>query len=170
MNLGSCVHEREVSALLKRGHWPQACSHELRSHVELCRSCTGLVQLSLAFQQSRAQAAAQARLQSPSQLWWRAQLRRRNADLQRIARPIFGAQVFALAVTLVAAAAFLATQASRGLGWMSWLQEIPRSFHLDSLWSGDPAAFGQGIWILLPALATLALLGGVVVYLASEKR
>jgi hypothetical protein len=55
-------------------------------------------------------------------LWWRAQLRRRNAALARIGKPIVGAQIFSVAVTVVAAIFYLAWQAKRGYSLPVWLQ------------------------------------------------
>ena len=77
MILGSCVREKEVSELLRQGHWPHACTAELHAHVDGCRACRDLVLVAASFQKARAQAAGAAPLQSPGLLWWRAQLRRR---------------------------------------------------------------------------------------------
>jgi len=170
MNLVACTREKELAELLRRGHWPHACSSELRAHVRGCRACGETVMLTVAFQKSRVEAADMARLASPGHLWWRAQLRRRNAAIERIGRPLLGAQIFALAVCLLAGAGLLVSQARHGLAWVSWFEELPAALRLDALL---PAAFPQldgRFWLLVPALATLALLSGVAVYLASEKR
>ena len=49
MRLGSCPRERELGQALSRGHWPQACSDELHTHVAACRSCRELVVVRQAF-------------------------------------------------------------------------------------------------------------------------
>lgn len=170
MSLGACSREREVSELLSRGHWPQACAPELRAHVGGCRRCGDLVLVTEAFHRERAVAASAARLQSHGLLWWRAQLRRRNAAIERISRPFVGAQVFALVVTVVAAAAIFVSQARHGLGWMSWLGEIPRALRIDAFWSTALPRLEGSFWFLIPAVATLLFLSGVVVYLTSEKQ
>jgi hypothetical protein len=170
MNLGSCSREKEVSELLKQGHWPHACSADLRAHVDGCRVCQDLVLVTASFQKARAEAASAAPLQSPGLLWWRAQLRRRNTAIERVARPLLGAQIFALAVTLMAGAAFLAWQVRRGFSSAAWLAELPRVLHLEALLSATLPRFDGSLWLLVPVLATLALLGGVAVYLASEKQ
>jgi hypothetical protein len=78
-----------------------------------------------------------------------------------------GAQVFALAMALVVAAGFLVWQASN---WRAWIVELPAALHLHALLP-DAAAHSSGIaWTLVPVLATVALLGGVIVYLAAEKQ
>jgi hypothetical protein len=170
MTLGACSREKELSELLKQGHWPQACAEELRAHVASCRACREMVLVTTTFQAARTEAASAAQLQSPGLLWWRAQLRRRNADLERIAKPLLGAQIFALAVALLGGAGFVAFQAQRGFSWIAWLQELPRSLHLESLLPAALPRLDGGFWLLVPVLATLALLGGVAVYMASEKQ
>jgi hypothetical protein len=169
MTFSPCSHEKEVAELLARGQWPQACTPELRAHARACRSCGELVTVTLAFQIARAQAASAAKLAAPGALWWRAQLRRRNAAVERVGRPILGAQIFALCVCIFAAAALLVSQARHGLHWLAQLPQ-PLSLHLDALWPSALSSSGTGLLVLIPVLATLALLGGVVVYLASAKQ
>jgi len=124
------------------------------------------------FRRARAEAASVARLTSPGALWWRAELRRRNAAVERLGKPLLGAQIFALTINLLVVAAFLAYQARHGLGWLAWLEQFPQAytFHLERL---EPFALLNHGWspmVLIPAVATLALLGGAAVYLASEKQ
>ncbi len=175
MRLRACPREKELKELVERGQWPQACAPELRAHVGHCRSCGDLVLVAMAFQRARSEAASAAKLGSPGVLWWRAQLRQRNAAVERIGRPILGAQIFALAVNAMLAVVFVAWQARHGLAWLTRLQQLPQTaaLHLDSQWLDSlwPSALtGWGPLVLIPAAATLALLGGVVVYLASEKQ
>jgi len=170
MMFGACAREKEVAELLRRGHWPHACSAELRAHVAACYACSDLVLVTQRFRSARADAAGVARLEAPGLLWWRAQIRRRNAAIERIGKPILDAQIFALAVTLLATAGLVISQARHGLRWMSWFDELPRSLHLATLWPATLTSFDGRFWLLVPVLATLALVSGVVVYLASEKR
>jgi hypothetical protein len=172
MILSPCSHEKEVADLLRRGLWPAACSPELRAHVSHCRSCGDLVLVTETFLSARAEASGAARIATPGALWWRAQLRRRNAAVERIGKPILGAQIFALAINLFIVVAFLAYQARSGLAWLSWLQQLPQaySFHLDNLSQSALLNPGWSFMVLVPAAAALALLGGVVVYLVSEKQ
>jgi len=163
----SCAREREVTELLHQGFWPDACPAELRAHVEACRMCADLVTVTKAFQGARQQTMPEARLESPGAIWWRAQLRRRNAAIEKVGRPILGAQIFALAISVVVCGAVLAWQGSTLKGWF---QDLPRALHLNALL---PAAMSQSSGlasIVIPILATVALLGGVVVYLATEKQ
>jgi hypothetical protein len=173
MRFNSCSSEKEVAELIARGQWPQASTPELRAHASACRACGELILVTSAFQRARTQAASAAKLSSPGALWWRAQLRRRNAAVERVGKPILGAQIFALAIYLFAAVAFIVSQARHGLNWLSWAAQLPQlsSLHLEALWPAGLFNPGWGLLVLLiPALATLALLGGVVVYLASEKQ
>ncbi|HEX4757068.1 MAG TPA: hypothetical protein VH308_03765 [Terracidiphilus sp.] len=182
MMLRSCPREKEVKELVERGQWPVAAATapELRAHVSGCRSCGELIIVTEAFQKARAASIAAARPGSPGLLWWRAQLRRRNAAVERIGRPIIGAQIFALAVNLVLAVGVIVWQANHGLSWLAWIKQLPQTamLHFDSQWlsslwaSNSP---GNGLdsllspIMLIPAAATLALVAGVVVYLTSEK-
>jgi len=169
MTFGACAREKEVAELLHRGHWPAASAPELRAHVASCRACSDLVLVTETFKAAQTRTAAVPHLQSSGVLWWRAQLRRRNAAIERIGRPILGAQVFALAVTLLVAAAFLASQARHGLRWIAWLEELPRSLNLSARLPAAFPSIGGGLLLLVPILATIAVVSGVVVYLASEK-
>jgi hypothetical protein len=162
----TCVREREVTELLHKGYWPEACPEELRAHVETCRSCSDLVLVTGALRASRKQTLDMARLESPGALWWRAQLRRRNAAIETVGRPILGAQIFALALMIVVAFC--------GLAWKGnlikdWLAHLPMALHLETLLPSALSQPGGAGWIV-PALAMVALLSGVVVYLATEKQ
>lgn len=163
----SCVREREVTELLHQGYWPDACPTELRTHVEACRICSDLVLVTGSVREERSRTLPLARLEAPGALWWRAQLRRRNTAIEKMARPIFGAQVFALAMALVVAVVVLVWQASN---WRAWISDLPHALHLDALLPTASADSGGMLWIVVLVLATIALLSGVVVYLASEKQ
>jgi hypothetical protein len=161
-----CAREGELSELLHKGYWPQACPEDLRSHVESCRSCADLVLVTEAFQRSRNQSTALPRLEPAGAIWWRAQLRRRNAAIETMSRPIVGAQIFALIMALVVVGALAVWQADN---WSGWLADFSGALHLDAL---IPSALPESsiLWIIVPVIATIALLSGIVVYLASEKQ
>lgn len=177
MLMRSCSREAEVKALVERGQWPQACAPDLRDHVSACRSCSELALVTAAFQRARNQAVGAAKIGSPGLLWWRAQLRRRNAAVERISKPILSAQIFALAVNLVVAAAVAVWQARQGVAWLTWLQELPHSFGSQWFSSLLPSGlFGSGDSLLMnppvlvSVMSAVALVGCVVVYFASEKQ
>jgi hypothetical protein len=166
-----CPREDDIRELLARGQWSLAAemAPELHAHAAVCRRCSDLVLVAEAFRKARAESAAPARLMPPGVLWWRAQLRRRNAAVERITRPLVGAQIFALAFMLLAGVGFLVFDALRGDSWLTWLRYLPQNaaLHWDGLLASaatDPAR----TWMLLsPALL---LLGGVAVYMATEKQ
>jgi hypothetical protein len=171
MTLRTCPRQSEVQQLVASGHWPHACPADLRAHVADCRPCADLLLVTQAFQQSRAAAAAEVKLPAPGAIWWRAQLRRRNAAVERVGKPIFGAYVFALSLMVLAAAAVIISQARHGLRWLDWLGQSQgtgvdlQAFNplilLDSGWS---------LALLIPILAMLALLSAVAVYVATERQ
>jgi hypothetical protein len=111
-------------------------------------------------------------------LLWRAQLRRRNAAVERIGRPLLGAQIFACAVALFAAVGFAGFEARSGVAWLTWsywqdwFAQLPQAAvaQWDSLSSGSLAGSAWSWMVLVPALATLVLLGGVAVYFATDKQ
>ncbi len=165
MTFRGCAREPEIEELLHRGQWPGTCSDELRAHVAGCRPCRELILVMQALGAERLKAAGEARLESPGVLWWRAQLRRRNAALERIARPLLGAQVFALAVCLAGAIVYVLLEVRRGFDWLAWLADLPRALHLGALMPGSLAA-----WVAFSMAAIVAVMGGFIVYLGSDKR
>ena len=175
MTLVSCPCEKDVRELVERGQWPLAAGPELRAHTASCRTCADLVLVATAFQRARAATIAQAKPVSAGAIWWRAQLRNRQQAFERIQRPLVGAQVFALAALLLPIIGFIAFEARHGLAWLDWLDWLDKasslaSLHAGSLWSaalsGSPMS-----WVFTAcAAATLALVAGVAVYLATERK
>lgn len=162
----TCIRERELTLLLYNGHWPQACPDELRNHVSSCRSCSDLVLVTESLQASRRQTTELPRLEPAGAIWWRAQLRRRNAAIEKVSRPIFGAQIFAVFMALVVVAAIASWQFGN---WSAWFADLPGALHLTALIPSSMPESGI-LWIIVPVIATIALLSGLVVYLASEKQ
>ena len=167
MTFRTCAYEKEVRQALKDGHWPAGCLPELREHVQKCASCSDLVLVTEAFQKARKDFSPEVP-QTSNLLWWRAQLQRRRAAAEQVTRPITVAQTFAWAVSVLAAVVFAISQYHHGLRWANWWSEVAplRLFHL------APVATQNLDWklfLLIPTIGALALFGGVVVYLASEK-
>ncbi len=169
MRLGACTREKEVAEALSRGHWPDACPEDLRAHVEKCRSCEDLALITQAMRGERAQTVVRAQIQPAGTVWWRAQLRRRNEALRRMDRPVIGAQIFAIVLTLMGAAVFGFLEL-RHVEWAMWFQELPHSLHLDSLLPGLPSTTEGSAWLVVPLLALLAVASGVIVYVASDRQ
>lgn len=169
MTFGVCACEPEVTQALKAGHWPEGCTPELRAHVASCANCGDLVLVTEAFQQARSESARELLTGSPGLLWWRAQLRRRNAAAEKITRPITIAETFALIVTVLVAAVFVARQYDHGLRWGTWWSEetLARGLHLLSAGSQK---MGGNVLLLFSGLGILVVLSGLVVYLVSAKQ
>ena len=157
----SCAREREITELLHRGAWPEACPAELREHSDACRICSDLVLVTKAMQAARRRSVEMPRLEPSGAIWWRAQVRRKNAAIEKVTKPILGAQVFALVMALVVLAGVVVWRAD---SLRNWFDDLPRALHLDAL---IPASMSETLWVI-PVLAMVVLLSGVVVYLASE--
>jgi hypothetical protein len=155
----SCPREAELTQALKDGCWPEGCDRELRAHVDVCASCNDLVLVTQTFQQARKESTQELPPVAPGLLWWRAQLRQRNAATELVSQPIAVAQTFAWVVVVLVAAILVASQVRSGLQWAS------QAFHL---WSLAAVKLDWGL-LLIPSLGVLALLS-VVLYLAWEKQ
>jgi hypothetical protein len=164
----ACSRQSEVKELLDHGHWPHACPAELRVHIADCTSCNEFLLVTQTFRQSRAVTASQANLPAAGAIWWRAQLRRRNAAVERIGKPILGAYVFALAFLVVVAAVAVVNQIQHGLSWFDEMAQIADRFQTASPIAA-PSPSGA-LTLLIPIFAMLALVGAVFVYLAGERK
>lgn len=157
----TCAHLEEIRHSLAAGHWPHAAAPELRAHAESCSRCAQEVLLTTHFQAARSEIIPVVQPAAASFIWWRAQLRRRNAAITRAARPIAAAQIFALAAVLIAMAALLASH------WQSIL----------ALATPDAAAslpattdFALTPLVLTLAIALITTLSGVVLYLTTDRQ
>jgi hypothetical protein len=164
-----CPHEAEAKAAVRRGHWPNACEPELRKHVESCDRCSSQLLVAHAFQSARAEAIQIAPVNHPGLLWWRAQLRRRNDALQRVGKPIATAQIFALCISVLTAAALLGSLLRKGVDWSSWLSAPSALSHLDAFSFIASAKSDWGLFLLLIGFGTVVLLSAVALYLASDR-
>jgi len=158
MSLMKCVREEEVRELLRQGHWPEASSAEVRSHVDGCRECAELVRLTVGFRSLRQAELKEAKLVPPGLIWWRAQLRRRREAMESVSRPMWRVQIFAVGVSLLVAVGFLVWRAEQAGGWRAWL-------------GGSLSAITAGLGVLPLVMAGIALvlLGGLVVWLTFER-
>ncbi len=167
----SCPRQPEVNAMLLQGHWPHACEPDLRSHIHACTHCRQQVLLAQTFQSARNQAIQTATIPHPGLLWWRAQILRRNQALRHVARPVTTAQVFALIISMAAAATLLIRQ-STDSDWLTWLSAPFSALHIDavSLFTSARASLTADLntAVLAAAAGTLLLLAAVVAYLASD--
>jgi len=171
MKLGHCSRENEVATALKNGSWPQGCDPELRAHVDSCNTCSDTVMIKAAFRGALATSRSEAHLDTPGIIWWRAQLRRRHAALERVGKPVTVAHLFALVICIVAAVSFAGIQVRNAGGWLTLLDRFQEAVASHSVTASSFASNMQdwNLMLLIPCVAAVALLGGVVVYLASDR-
>lgn len=166
--LKSCSQERDVAISVREGRWPTACDPALRAHVAQCRQCSGFVVMAQALRQARLAAIGDAALVSPGQLWWKAQLRRRNRDLQRVSAPVSLGEVIAMSVSMLAALSLAFWQRAQIAAWVSQVADVRAwdGFGLDRLLTYSVS------WmpiLLIVSMGTLALFGMLVLYLALQR-
>jgi hypothetical protein len=157
MNPLTCSRLQEVRNAMAQGHWPQACAAELRTHVDSCARCAQEVLLSAHFQQARCATIAVAQPTSPSFIWWRAQVRRRNSALEQAGRPLAAAQIFALAIAVATLVGIVVAH------WHSIADQTAPTWSLTSVLDS------WGLVPLIVAITLITTLGGVVVYLSTDR-
>lgn len=171
MTLRTCSRQQEIARMVTLGHWPHACPSELRQHLAECRSCAEFVKVAQAIRQLRSESVAHAKLPSPGAIWWRAQIRRRNAAVQQVGKPILGAYVFAMAITLLVAAAVVVSQARHGISWLAGVGQSQNAFqHAEPFSATILLASNGGLAILISVFAILALVGAVVVFVTAQRQ
>ena len=163
----ACAWEAELTQALRAGHWPDASGPELRAHVENCPACSDLVLVTEFMQRARRAAALAAHTVSPSLLWWRAELRRRNYAAERISQPINIAQSFAWLVSWLLAGVFVVSQYRYGLRWGSWWSEFTAA-HMLRLRSLAAADLQWNLPLLISSVGVFLLLSAIALYLARE--
>jgi hypothetical protein len=160
----TCARETEVKALLHSGHWPHAVPADLLEHVNACRDCRSTVAVTLAFRQERSAAASGARLEAPGVLWWRAQLRRKREAVERMERPLIGAQVITIVLSLLAAVGMVAEFGGR-VDMSKWLT----SLHLEALLPAGMQNAGGVALLAGVAALVLASVAGALIYSTSDR-
>jgi predicted anti-sigma-YlaC factor YlaD len=170
-----CARRAELEGEIESGHWPEAATPELQLHVKTCSTCGDTVLLAESFCMARAASLSQPALPPAGLLWWRAQLRRRNAALAQVQRPLVGAQIFALLVTMAIAGGMAIVSlrsASSGetsiSGWFAGFSKSS-SAQMEGLLSSATSALSGNLLLLSSALAVLAVAGGVAALLVTDK-
>ena len=100
-----CTLEGDLLDAMTTGSWPDGCGNDLRDHVTECVVCLDLLEVAVAVQEDYRSAVGEARIPSPSLVWWRAELRVKRDAVETSARPITLVQAFAAATGLSAIAA-----------------------------------------------------------------
>ena len=166
MTFRTCSYEKEIQEALKSGHWPAGCAPELRDHVRQCDTCNDLVLLTRAFQMAKTSSTTEVNV-PPSLIWWRAQLRLRRAAAEQVSTPVTIAQLFAWAISLVAAVGLVISQHHHGLRWGSWFADLtPDLIRLSPMFSSH---LDWNLVVVIPTIGALAVVAGLVVFLVSEK-
>jgi len=151
--------------MLRLGHFPDAASDELCSHIVECRSCTELVSVESALRADRSRAMASAPVKSAGLVWWRAQLRKREQALVEVGRPLWGAQIFSAFLGLVMALVFLVWEVKQGSDPLQWIRSAGS---VGTILSAILNAWG---WqSLLGMTSAVTILAGFVVYFAWSLR
>lgn len=150
-----CSQEERVKAAIQANQWPDACGLELRAHVEECQACSDVVLVAQALRQSRTATTQSAQPASPSLLWWRAQIRRKNAALEQVMQPVVVAEKVAALIIVLALVALLLWRRADVSGWLA------------GVWA--PLSSMAILPVLLGTAATIAIFGGVAVYLLRTK-
>lgn len=151
-----CPQQERVTAAVQAGQWPEACDPELRAHVQNCETCSDVVLVAQTLRQARHVAIQALRLPSPGLLWWRAQIRWRNAAIERVTRPIAVAEKAAALMILLATVAFIAWQHQNLASWFA------------NLWAPF-SVIGQLPGLLMLGVGSLLIFGGFAVYLIKAK-
>jgi hypothetical protein len=156
--------------MVRKGHWPDGCYEELRAHIAGCGQCREWILLTQSFQHARKASFEETPQRSPFLLWWKAELRRRDAALTQVSRPMMLAHRFAVVVGMIAVAVFLMLARVSFQDWfaLDGLQGLWTGLHVDL--SSFLASFGVGnVMLLVSGLGAVALLGGVV-YVATDSQ
>lgn len=151
-----CSQQERVAAAVLAGQWPDGCDSELRSHAETCETCRDLALVAQTIRQSRHAALQAPQIPSSGLLWWRAQIRRRNAAIERMTQPIAIAEKVAVLMVLLAAIALIAWQHQQLTTWFS------------SVW-GPLSNAAQMPGLLMLGVGTLVIFGGFAAYLLRAK-
>jgi hypothetical protein len=154
-----CSQQERVAAAVRNGEWPDGCDAELRTHVENCPACSDVVLVAQALRQSRAATLAMPELPPAGILWWRAQIRHRNAAIQRVIQPVAVAEKIAMLIVVLATIALGAWRYQELASWFSGLSG-PLS---------DLTQVTQLPGILTLGLGTLVILLGSAIYLIRAK-
>lgn len=166
----NCPREADLLTALRQQRWPDACEPELRAHVEHCAACSDLLLVAHAVQQAQRDGQPPAALPAPGILWWRAQLLRRNGAIERVHRPIVLAEKIAWAGICAVTIALALWQRHQLVDWFFSLASAakPDPVFADRLWLFSTAS-GWTIALIVAAIGTLSLLGGVAVYLVAKE-
>jgi len=175
MKLFFCSKQKEVTAALRQGRWPEGCGPALHAHVALCQECKDLVLVAQALQQSRRETMQEPGLGAGSataaMLWWRSELRLRRGAVERMTRPVAITERFALIGMVIAIVGLAAWQWKQITAWLFSLADLASA---NTLYANDPGPLASGMagWLpiaLMAGLGTFVVVWGVAVFLLAER-
>ena len=167
-----CPREDELLEVLQASAWPDACPQGLRSHVEHCAVCAGLVAVVLPLLDEHRVATTSAPVPSSGIVWWRAQMRARQEAARVAAQPISIAQAVGVACAIgVLAGGLTLLSPSIGL-WFAWIGNLAGALPSIQMptgeWSGIQGMAPLTLAVLL-ALMTVLILAPVALYLSQSE-
>jgi hypothetical protein len=155
-----CPRETDVLELVAIGQWPVRAGADLRAHVASCASCADLAAVATAVVETRDAGAAHVRVPDASLVWFRAQLRAREEAARRAARPLWVAQVAAVAAVVIALALWsggLTHWFTTGVASM-WATTL----HLFAHETARPSSPDAGLWSISTATTQWLLLAAAL--------
>jgi hypothetical protein len=163
----ACAHESDVLDLVLMEQWPARAGRALVSHVESCASCRDLVAAVGAVVELR-DGAARPSVPDASIVWHKTQLRARQDAARQAARPMFAAQMVALAGFAAVAVLWIATGAAGFEAFSQWITRVMPQPSSLSLTADDVA---PGVWTTarwaLYAVVACAVVGLIAFSVAS---
>ncbi|HQX82565.1 MAG TPA: hypothetical protein PKW63_12455 [Vicinamibacterales bacterium] len=171
----TCTHERDVLDLVAVGQWPQRASTTLRAHVTSCSSCAEVAAIAAAVREWD-DSEAMPHVPDAAVVWRRAQMRAHEAAARTASRPIWAAQVAAVA-GFVAALVWIGPSAGwYGSAWQSLTGAVPQmaSMPTVSLWpdglslSSLMSGWGRVALLTLGGVALLASLVAAAVRMSER--
>jgi hypothetical protein len=151
--LAECRREAEVVAAVSSGRWPAAVDGALVEHVRTCAVCADVLEVAQIMAPLERETLAEARIPSPGQVWWRAQVRARDEARRAAALPLLAAQALGAAAVLGLLAALVSWQ------WTS-LSAAAGAWVLRPMAALD---LGVTAWL---GVAMAAVLGPLAIYAA----
>ena len=161
----SCLHEAEVLELVWTNQWPARADCSLVEHVASCDVCRDLATVASAVSDLHEATAADLKVPDASVVWYRAEVRARQALARRAARPVAAAQA---AATLVAIGGVFTGWRLGGAALVEWWSGLsaPTLPHV-GLWSEVVSLTSTPVWPwLLAAAAGWALMVPAALYIA----
>lgn len=150
----TCAHESDVLDLVVIEQWPARADRALVEHVESCATCRDLVTSVSAVVELR-DGAARPPVPDASIVWHRAQLRARLDAAQQAARPMFAAQMAALAAFAGIGVLWIVTGAAGFESAWTWITGLIPTWNALSLTA--TGVWTTARWALYAVIACAAI-------------